>query len=263
MAKIGYARVSTRGQEDDSQADDLTGCGCETAEGVVPGSGGAPGMSLVADARSGQRLAAGGNARVPARPPGGCAGLKRGLDGGGGGELGGLRIDGDVPAQQHAAGDLPGVPGPVLRPAAMSALPAEVVVHGSAVRDLGDGVQPLPVRWPGSRLVPAVRGMAVCRPIRPEFPESAMTSPGKSRHVEVKDGDQTVAAAEVTAVEHAGGTVRTSLHPSSGHTPPGSRASLVDAVMDLPGVQASSRLEATVPLGDAPAPPTRPPARRT
>jgi hypothetical protein len=26
---------------------------------------------------------------------------------------------------------------------------------------------------------------------------------------------------------------------------------LVDAVMDLPGVQASSRLEATVPLGDA------------
>ncbi len=78
-----------------------------------------------------------------------------------------------------------------------------------------------------------------------------MTSDDKSRHVEVKDGDQTVAAAEVTAVEHAEGTIRTSLHPSSGHTPPGSRASLVDAVMDLPEVQASSRLEATVPLGDA------------
>ena len=78
-----------------------------------------------------------------------------------------------------------------------------------------------------------------------------MTSPDKSRHVEVKDGDQTVAAAEVTAVEHAEGTIRTSLHPSSGHTPPGSRASLVDAVMDLPEVQAGSRLEATVPLGDA------------
>jgi hypothetical protein len=77
-----------------------------------------------------------------------------------------------------------------------------------------------------------------------------MTSPDKSRHVEVKDGDQTVAAAEVTAIEHAGGTVRTSLHRTSGHTPPGSRASLVDAVMDLPEVQASSRLEATVPLGD-------------
>jgi hypothetical protein len=78
-----------------------------------------------------------------------------------------------------------------------------------------------------------------------------MTSPDKSRHVEVKDGDQTVAAAEVTALDDAGGTVRASLHPAPGHAPPGSRASLVDAVMDLPEVQASSRLEATVPLGDA------------
>jgi uncharacterized phage protein gp47/JayE len=78
-----------------------------------------------------------------------------------------------------------------------------------------------------------------------------MTSSDKSRRVEVKDGDQTVAAAEVTTVEHAEGTVRTSLLPSSGHTPPGSRASLVDAVMDLPEVKAGSRLEATVPLGDA------------
>ncbi len=80
---------------------------------------------------------------------------------------------------------------------------------------------------------------------------STMTSPGKSRRVEVKDGNQTVAAAEVTTSEHAEGTVRTSLFPSSGHRPPGSRASLVDAVMDLPEVQAGSRLEATVPLGDS------------
>jgi uncharacterized phage protein gp47/JayE len=78
-----------------------------------------------------------------------------------------------------------------------------------------------------------------------------MTGPDKSRHVEVKDGGQTVAAAEVRTLEHAEGTVRTSLHLTSGHTPPGSRASLVDAIMDLPEVQASSRLEATVPLGDA------------
>src|SRR5580693_1414819 len=35
-----------------------------------------------------------------------------------------------------------------------------------------------------------------------------------------------------------------------GHVPPGSRARLVDTVMDLPEVQASARLEATVPLGD-------------
>jgi len=78
-----------------------------------------------------------------------------------------------------------------------------------------------------------------------------MTSPDRPRYVEVKDGDQTVAAAEVTTLDNAEGTVRTSLLPSSGHTPPGSRASLVDAVMDLPEVQASSRLEATVPLGDS------------
>jgi len=78
-----------------------------------------------------------------------------------------------------------------------------------------------------------------------------MTSDDKPRRVEVKDGDQTVAAAEVATSEHAAGTVRTSLLPSSGHSPPGIRASLVDAVMDLPEVQASSRLEATVPLGDA------------
>ena len=52
-------------------------------------------------------------------------------------------------------------------------------------------------------------------------------------------------------MDDAKGTVRTSLSPCSGHTPPGSHASLVDAVMDLPEVQAVSRLEATVPLGDA------------
>ena len=72
-----------------------------------------------------------------------------------------------------------------------------------------------------------------------------------SRHVEVRIGDQTVAAAEVTTTEGAAGTARTSLHAASGHIAPGSRASLVDAVMDLPEVQASDRVEAAVPYGDA------------
>ena len=73
----------------------------------------------------------------------------------------------------------------------------------------------------------------------------------KSHRIEVKDEDQTIAAAEVTLADDPGGTVRTSFLPSPGPAPPGSRASLVDAVMDLPEVQDSSRMEATVPLGDA------------
>ena len=77
-----------------------------------------------------------------------------------------------------------------------------------------------------------------------------MNNPDMPRHIEVKDGDQTVAAAEVTTAEGAEGTARTSLHAASGHIAPGTRASLVDAVMDLPEVQESTRLEATVPLGD-------------
>jgi hypothetical protein len=97
----------------------------------------------------------------------------------------------------------------------------------------------------------AVLGMAYPDRTRASFQESAMTSPGQPRRVEIKDGDRTVAAAEVTTVEHTEGTVRTSLMPPSGHAPPGSRASLVDAVMELPEVQAGSRLEATIPLGDA------------
>ena len=49
----------------------------------------------------------------------------------------------------------------------------------------------------------------------------------------------------------AAGTARTSLRAAAGHVAPGWRAELVDAVMDLPEVQASRRLEATVPLGDS------------
>lgn len=77
-----------------------------------------------------------------------------------------------------------------------------------------------------------------------------MADPGTPRHVEVKEDGQTVAAAEVTTSQEADGTAQASLHAASGHIAPGSRASLVDAVLDLPEVQASARLEATVPLGD-------------
>jgi hypothetical protein len=69
------------------------------------------------------------------------------------------------------------------------------------------------------------------------------------RHVEISIGGQVVAAAEVTLP--VAGTARTSLRAAAGHVAPGWRSDLVDAVMDLPEVQASHRLEATVPLGDS------------
>jgi len=49
-----------------------------------------------------------------ARPLGGRTDLERRLDGGGH-ELRRVRVDDDVPAEQHAAGDPPGVPGRILR----------------------------------------------------------------------------------------------------------------------------------------------------
>jgi hypothetical protein len=71
------------------------------------------------------------------------------------------------------------------------------------------------------------------------------------QHVEVGDDDRMVAAAEVTISEGSGGTVRASLRAESGHIVPGRRASLVDAVLDLPEVRESARLEAAFPLGDS------------
>jgi len=75
-----------------------------------------------------------------------------------------------------------------------------------------------------------------------------MTDREDAQRVEIKDGDQTVAAADVS--QQPGGTTRASIHATSGHVAPGWRADLVDAVVDLPEVQASSRLEASIPLGD-------------
>jgi hypothetical protein len=77
-----------------------------------------------------------------------------------------------------------------------------------------------------------------------------MTDPDTPRHIQIRDGDRTIATAKVMICEEVAGTARVWLHAAPGHVTPGRRASLVDAVMDLPEVQASARLEATVPLGD-------------
>jgi hypothetical protein len=71
-------------------------------------------------------------------------------------------------------------------------------------------------------------------------------------HVEVKDDhDRTAAVAEVTTDRCPAGTIRASMYAISGRARPGDRTTLVDAVMDLPEVQASSRMEATILCGDA------------
>jgi hypothetical protein len=71
------------------------------------------------------------------------------------------------------------------------------------------------------------------------------------QRVEVSDDDRTVATAEVTTSEGRGGTARVSLRAEPGHIAPGRRASLVDAVLDLPEVQESARVEAAFQLGDS------------
>jgi hypothetical protein len=78
-----------------------------------------------------------------------------------------------------------------------------------------------------------------------------VTDPETPRHVEIKDeGGDTVAEAEVTTARGPEGTVRTSMHAKDAYVRPGHRARMVDAVMDLPEVQGSDRVEATVPYGD-------------
>jgi len=78
-----------------------------------------------------------------------------------------------------------------------------------------------------------------------------VTNPETPRHIEIKDEtDRTVAKAEVTTAPGPEGTVRASIQTDA-YAPAGSRAELVDAVMDLPEVQQSDRMEAAVPYGDS------------
>jgi hypothetical protein len=80
-----------------------------------------------------------------------------------------------------------------------------------------------------------------------------MTEHDLRQHVEFSDQDHDHSAvmAEVTTSPGSGGTARVSLHAESGHIAPGRRAVLVDAVLNLPEVRDSTRLEAAFPLGDS------------
>ena len=70
-------------------------------------------------------------------------------------------------------------------------------------------------------------------------------------HLEINDGERTVAIADVTTSHGDDRTTWASLRTVSGHIPPGVRVTLVDAVLDLPQVQDSARLKAAFPLGDS------------
>jgi hypothetical protein len=85
----------------------------------------------------------------------------------------------------------------------------------------------------------------------PETPRHIEIKDEDDRIVEIKDeDDRVVAEAEVTTARGPEGTVRTSMQANNATARRGDRTTLVDAVMDLPEVQASERVEASVPYGD-------------
>ncbi|MEO6114862.1 MAG: hypothetical protein ABIP57_21540 [Jatrophihabitantaceae bacterium] len=71
------------------------------------------------------------------------------------------------------------------------------------------------------------------------------------QHIEITDNGHTLAAAEVRTPTDSHGTAHIVLHAESGHLPIGTRAHLVDAVLDLPNVQSSDHLQAYAPTGDS------------
>ena len=80
-----------------------------------------------------------------------------------------------------------------------------------------------------------------------------MTGHDLRQHIEFsdQDHDHSAVTAEVTTSPGSGGTARVSLRAESGHITPGRRAVLVDAVLNLPEVRYSARLEAAFQLGDS------------
>ena len=65
--------------------------------------------------------------------------------------------------------------------------------------------------------------------------------------IDDEDGRQ-VGVAAIDVVDDS--TVRASLHVEAGHLAPGTRARLVDAVLDAPEVGSRRHVEVAVPLGD-------------
>ena len=72
--------------------------------------------------------------------------------------------------------------------------------------------------------------------------------PDNLQHITIEDDNRVLAEADVRS---APDVVKAALRVEAGHLPPGTRARLVDAVLDIPAAQPGTRLEVTVPAGDA------------
>ena len=71
------------------------------------------------------------------------------------------------------------------------------------------------------------------------------------RNIEVTIGDRVVSLGAGRHLVRTRSDPGRQLHAESGHLPVGSRAKLVDAVLDLPELHGNvAHLEATIPLGD-------------
>jgi hypothetical protein len=77
-----------------------------------------------------------------------------------------------------------------------------------------------------------------------------MTVERHGRHVQVAEDGEVVAFADVEPLEDRT-VVRAALHARAGHLPIGTRTRLVDAVLEVPETRRGTRLEATLPIGDA------------
>ena len=72
--------------------------------------------------------------------------------------------------------------------------------------------------------------------------------PSNFQHITIEDDGRVLAEADVRAEPDV---VRAALRVEAGHLPPGTRARLVDAVLDIPDAQPGTRVVVTLPAGDA------------
>ena len=72
--------------------------------------------------------------------------------------------------------------------------------------------------------------------------------PSNFQHITIEDDGRVLAEADVRAEPDV---VRAALRVEARHLPPGTRARLVDAVLDIPDAQPGTRLVVTLPTGDA------------